>query len=85
MLEGAGELLALPGGEFRPLVDAGLWRARADGDGFVLTDRGGLRYALGTAPATQVSDPADPARVFAWHVERIRRRPRQQRHALLAA
>lgn len=71
VLEGAGELLALPGGEFRPLVDAGVWRVRADGDGFLLTDRSGLQYALGTSGPARLSDPADPARVFAWHVERI--------------
>ena len=71
VLEGAGELLALPGGELRPLVDAGLWRVRAAGDGFVLTDRSGLRYTLGSSRSARLSDPTDAARVFAWHVERI--------------
>ena len=73
MLEGAGPVLPLGGGAYRPQVDDGSWRLQAAGDGFVATDRGGMRYILGQSPAARLMD--DPAsaspRVFAWHLERI--------------
>jgi hypothetical protein len=71
MLEGAGELLAFPDGSLRPQVDAGAWRVVRSGGGFRATDREGLYYFLGTQPSGQLSDPAQAAHVFAWHLERI--------------
>ncbi len=70
MLEGAGELLPLGGGRYRPQVDGDAWHIQADGDGFRLTDREGLYYFLGTTPAGRLSD-AGGGRVFAWHLERF--------------
>ena len=73
VLEGAGPVLPLGGGAYRPQVDDGSWRLAAAGDGFVATDRAGLRYILGqSASARLVDDPAAAGpRVFAWHLERI--------------
>jgi RHS repeat-associated protein len=72
LLEGAGELLALPGGAYRPQVDAGAWRVVKSGDGFRATDREGLYYFLGTHPEARQSDADETGkRVFAWNLERI--------------
>ncbi len=73
LLEGAGELVTLVGGAFRPRVDAGVWRAEASGDGFRLTDRDGLHYFLGTTSTARLVDDATPdgSKVYAWHLERI--------------
>lgn len=73
VLEGAGPVLSLGGGAYRPQVDDGSWRLAASGQGFVATDRGGLRYILGQSPAGRlVDDPAAASpRIFAWHLERI--------------
>lgn len=71
LLEGAGPLLALGGGAYRSKVDGGAWRTQASGDGFRLTDRAGLYYYLGAAAEARISDPANPAHVFAWNLERI--------------
>jgi RHS repeat-associated protein len=71
VLEGAGELVALADGAFRPRVDAGGWRVRKDGEGFRVTDREGRHYFLGTSVAGRLTQPGDLARVYAWHLERI--------------
>src|SRR5260370_668184 len=70
-LEGAGELVALAGGAYRPQVDGGAWRAEAQADGFRLTDREGLHFFLGTTQNTRLADTAAPKRAYAWHLERI--------------
>jgi RHS repeat-associated protein len=70
ILEGAGELLRLPDGSYRPEVDGGAWRAVAEGDGFRLTDREGLHYLLGTDATARLTG-AGPAQVAAWHLQRI--------------
>lgn len=71
LLEGAGPLVALGGGAYRPQVDSGAWRAERLGDGFRLTDRAGLYYDLGTTSAARISDLASPAHVYAWQLETI--------------
>ena len=64
VLEGAGELVRMPNGGLRPRVDAGAWRAVAEGQGFRLFDRDGTAYVLGTtgparlAQGARVSQPA---------------------------
>ena len=70
VLEGAGELVRTPAG-YRPQVDAGAWRVRADGDGFTCLDRDGNSYTLGTTAAARLADAADSTRVFAWHLEQV--------------
>ncbi|MBC7575089.1 MAG: VCBS repeat-containing protein, partial [Herminiimonas sp.] len=70
MLEGAGQLLRLADGSYRPEVDGGAWRAAAEGDGFRLSDRAGLHYMLGVDASARLSG-AGPAQVAAWHVQRI--------------
>jgi len=71
LLEGAGPLVPLGGGHYRPQVDGGAWRVQANGDGFQLTDRSGVVYQLGIHPQARVADPAAPARIYAWHLESI--------------
>ncbi len=71
-LAGAGPLVPVPNepGRFVPETDGLGWRIRKQGNGFELTDRAGVRHLVGTTAAARVADPADPARVFAWLVER---------------
>jgi RHS repeat-associated protein len=69
-LAGAGRLVELPGGLLAPETDGLGWRIRRDGGGFVLTDRSGVRHLVGTTAAARITDPDDPAHVFAWLVER---------------
>lgn len=76
MLEGAGELVALGGGAYRPQVDGGAWRAEALNAGFRLIDREGLYYYLGVDPAARLIDAsqssgAGTSKIYAWHLERI--------------
>ncbi|HUZ03055.1 MAG TPA: toxin TcdB middle/N-terminal domain-containing protein [Thermomicrobiaceae bacterium] len=74
LLEGCGELLDLGGGAYRPRVDDGSWRVAGHGEGFLVTDRAGLRYTLGSTVAScTVDDPALVAgqRIFDWRLERI--------------
>src|SRR5262249_61790605 len=72
MLEGAGELLALPDGSYRPEVDGGAWRVVRSGSGFRVTDREGLYYFLGAHPEARLNDASGTGtRTFAWHLERI--------------
>ena len=71
LLEGAGPLLSLGGGVYRPQVDGGAWRIQKSGDGFVLMTRDAAVYTLGVDAAARVADPAHPANVFAWHLESI--------------
>ena len=71
LLEGAGSLVDTGGGSYRPQVDGGAWRVQANGKGFRLIDREGWYYDCGTQPAAQLSDPANPSSVFAWHLEQI--------------
>jgi RHS repeat-associated protein len=68
MLEGAGEVLVLPANKYRLQTDVGLWQIEPEGDGFLLTDRAGLRYHLGTDAASRLTGPRG---VFAWHLARI--------------
>lgn len=71
-LEGAGDLVALGGGAFRPQVDGGAYQVKQSGDGFQLTDRSGLFYFLGTDPAARLAgDGAGLTQVYAWHLEQI--------------
>jgi hypothetical protein len=73
ILEGAGEILTLPGNHYRLQVDVGLWQIDAEGDGFRLTDRAGMRYHLGTDAASRLigTDATGATVVFAWHLTRI--------------
>src|SRR6266851_743468 len=73
VLEGAGGLVALGGGAYRPEVDGGAWRVAALGDGFRLTDREGVFFDLGTDESRRLSGPgpAGAAVVYAWHLARI--------------
>jgi RHS repeat-associated protein len=68
VLEGAGELVPLGGGAYRPQVDGGMWSIEGHGDGFRATDREGIWYYLGTSPDSQL---AAGSRVYAWHLERV--------------
>ncbi len=70
VLEGAGELMRLPGGAYRPQVDGGAWRAEQLEAGFRLIDHAGQYFLTGTTPAARLSD-ANGQRVYAWHLERI--------------
>lgn len=70
MLEGAGELVTLGDGRYRPQVDAGAWRAETAGDGFRLTDREGNYYDLGRTAEGRLADQSGE-RIFAWHLEQI--------------
>jgi len=71
VLEGAGELVRMGAGGYRPQVDAGAWRVQADGDGFTCLDREGNSYTLGAAAAARLTDGSDPTRVFAWQLEQV--------------
>lgn len=74
LLEGAGELVDLGGGSYRPQVDGGAWRAEASGNGFRLTDREGLFYFMGVSPAGRLTDSTPglaAPRVYAWQLERV--------------
>lgn len=71
LLEGAGELLALPDGAYRLEVEGGAWQVTAHEQGFRLTDRLGRYYFLGISPEARLADPSAPDRTFAWHLERI--------------
>ncbi len=71
LLEGAGQLLALGGGVYRPRVDGGAWRIQKSGSGFTLMTRDGAVYALGVDAAARLADPANPANIFAWYLESI--------------
>ncbi len=53
-----------------PETDGLVWEVRRSGDGFAILQRDGVQHLLGTTAASRVSDPADPARVAAWLVER---------------
>lgn len=75
LLEGTGELVDLGGGTYRPQVDDGSWRVQAQGDGFLVTDRPGLQYTLGTTAAARLvgvtGDAIGTPLTYAWHLERI--------------
>lgn len=71
VLEGAGPLVDLGGGAYRPQVDGGAWHAEANGAGFRLIDRQGWFYDCGVTAGGQLADPTDAGRIFAWHLERI--------------
>jgi len=71
LLEGAGQLLALGGGVYRPRVDGGAWRIQKSGSGFTLMTRDGAVYTLGVDAAARLADPANPANIFAWYLESI--------------
>ncbi|HEX4813368.1 MAG TPA: toxin TcdB middle/N-terminal domain-containing protein [Nonomuraea sp.] len=72
MLEGAGELVAVGDGVYRPQVDGGAWRVAAHADGFRLTDRDGMIYDLGTDLPSRLIDPNEPGAVYAWHLAGVR-------------
>ncbi|MEV8508836.1 toxin TcdB middle/N-terminal domain-containing protein [Actinoplanes sp. NPDC051475] len=71
-LAGAGRLVDVPGepGRLVPETDGLGWRVHREGDGFMLTDRSGVRHVVGTTAAARIADPDDPSRVSAWLVER---------------
>jgi hypothetical protein len=74
VLEGSGPLVRTGDG-LRPEVESGEWRiARADasagdGGGFVVTDRSGTRFHLGTTPASRV--PGVGGVPLTWLLDRI--------------
>jgi RHS repeat-associated protein len=71
-LEGAGDLVDLGGGSYRPQVDGGAWQVQKSGDGFRITDRSGLYYFLGVNPAARIAgDGIGQNQVYAWHLEQI--------------
>ena len=73
MLEGAGEVLVLPGKRYRLQVDGGLWNIEAEGDEFRLTDRAGIRYHLGSDDSSRLTgaDGVGRTAVYAWHLASI--------------
>jgi RHS repeat-associated protein len=71
LLEGAGPILPIGSGTWRPQVDGGAWRIQSSGAGFMLTSRDGVVHMLGVDAAARLADPADPAHVFAWYLESI--------------
>jgi RHS repeat-associated protein len=71
LLEGAGPLLALGGGVYRPQVDGGAWRIQQSGAGFQMMTREAAVYTVGVDAAARMADPANSANVFAWYLESI--------------
>jgi RHS repeat-associated protein len=71
LLEGAGPILPIGGGTWRPQVDGGAWRIQSSGAGFTLTSRDGIVYTLGVDAPGRLADPVNPAHVFAWLLESI--------------
>ena len=69
VLEGAGPLLRLPGGSLRPQVDSGDWRIERVNDGFLVTDRMGTQYELGTTPGSRILGNGGVP--FSWLLSRI--------------
>jgi RHS repeat-associated protein len=69
VLEGSGPLVRFPDGTLRPEVEAGEWRVEASGDGFVVTDRAGTRYELGTTPDSRI--PGTGNATWSWLLARI--------------
>ena len=69
LLEGAGPLVDLGGGAYRPQVDGGAWRAAANGAGFRLTDREGWFYDCGTSPIPPMPRASSPG---TWNASPIR-------------
>jgi hypothetical protein len=70
-LEGAGDLVSLGNGQYRPEVDGGVWRVAASGEGFICLDRQGNSYTLGTTAAGRLTDGPAGTRTFAWHLEQV--------------
>jgi RHS repeat-associated protein len=74
VLEGSGPLVRTPDG-LRPEVESGDWRiapadgGSGDGAGFVVTDRAGTRYHLGTTAGSRV--PGVGGVPLTWLLERI--------------
>lgn len=69
VLEGSGPLVRAADGTLRPEVKTGDWRIAPAGDGFLVTDRAGVRYELGVTPDSRISGLADGT--WAWLIHRI--------------
>jgi RHS repeat-associated protein len=68
VLEGSGPLVRLPDGGFGPEVETGDWRIERMGEGFLVTDRVGTRYELGTSDDSRM--PGLAGGTWAWLVHR---------------
>jgi RHS repeat-associated protein len=66
MLEGSGPLVRLPDGSLSPEIDNGDWRVETSGAGFLVTDRAGMRYELGTSNDSRI--PGLAGGTWAWLV-----------------
>lgn len=64
VLEGSGPLVRRGDGTLVPQVETGDWRVRADGDGYLATDRAGTRFRLGTGPDSRI--PGLGGQAWAW-------------------
>ncbi|HEU4846269.1 MAG TPA: toxin TcdB middle/N-terminal domain-containing protein, partial [Burkholderiaceae bacterium] len=69
VLEGSGPLVRLPGGGLCPEVDSGDWRIEPLGEGFLVTDRAGLRFELGVSDDSRIPGLAGGS--WAWLLHRI--------------
>ena len=69
VLDGSGPLVRLPDGTLRPQVETGDWRIEAEGDGYVATDRAGIRFHLGTTPDSRI--PGLAGGTWAWLLQAI--------------
>lgn len=64
VLEGSGPLVRQPGGGLCPEVDSGDWRIEPFGEGFLVTDRAGLRFELGVSADSRIPGLAGGS--WAW-------------------
>ena len=78
VLEGSGPLVQGPGGTLVPQVETGEWRIETSGDGFLVTDRAGTRFALGTTPDSRI--PGLAGGTWAWLLHSIEDNTGQQAH-----
>ncbi len=69
VLEGSGPLVSDGAGGLHPQVDSGDWRVSAAAAGYVVTDRAGTRFMLGTTPDSQMSGPTGVP--WAWLLHSI--------------
>jgi Salmonella virulence plasmid 65kDa B protein len=69
VLEGSGPLVRTPDGVLRPEVETGDWRIEPSGDGYLATDRAGIRFELGTTPDSRITGAG--GQTWAWLLHRI--------------
>jgi hypothetical protein len=78
MKDGSGtcDLVTVGTDAYRSEIEGAFTRVQkvAASDGrpaFVATDRSGMRYYYGTSDASRTRDPANPTRVYRWHLDRV--------------